>query len=121
MGNRGKRKSNTIEKDPLKEGGKSKKETQEKREEEGRKKDPLITFSSFIMSLAASALVNLGGAPGKEKERVDLTAARQIIDIIDMLKKKTEGNRTEEETRLIEEVLYELRMAYLAKSKFIKL
>ncbi|MFQ5740961.1 MAG: DUF1844 domain-containing protein [Acidobacteriota bacterium] len=78
-----------------------------------------IGFSSFLFSLATTAMVHLGEIPDPEggKSREDLDAAKQMIDILTMLKEKTEGNRATEETRLLEELLYELRMKFVAKSK----
>jgi hypothetical protein len=113
--------------DKVKEGSRTVKEKGEKRREnkgeKAEKKTVPITFISFIMSLATSALIYLGETldPSGQEEKTDLAAAQQIIDIIDILKKKTEGNRTEEESKLIEELLYKLRMIYLKKSNIIKL
>jgi hypothetical protein len=50
------------------------------------------------------------GAPPPEP---DLGGARHVIGIVEMLKEKTEGNRSEEEEQLLESLLYELRMAYV--------
>jgi hypothetical protein len=51
----------------------------------------------------------------------DLEAAHQMIDIRAILKEKTEGNLSAEESHLLENVLYELRMKFMGKSKAIKL
>ena len=66
-----------------------------------------ISFASFIVSLATQAAELLGG------ESKDAVGARQIIGVIEMLKDKTEGRRTDEETRLIDSVLFDLRMAFV--------
>jgi len=73
------------------------------------------TFSSLVLSMAAAALAGLGRAvvPGAEKPEVNLPLARQSIDTLAMLKTKTEGNRTEEETRLLDELLTELKLLYV--------
>ena len=47
--------------------------------------------------------------------------ARYKIDLLAMLQEKTEGNRTPEESKLLDDVLYQLRMLYLQKSKVVKL
>lgn len=78
-----------------------------------------IDFGGFLLSLAAQASQLLGlavedGAPAREP---DLPAARQIISILEMLKDKTEGRRTAEEDRLLEGILYELRMAWVVRSR----
>jgi hypothetical protein len=77
---------------------------------------PRIDFSTFVLSLAASAMVHLGLAPGPEGERrsaPDLVLARQAIDTLEMLADKTRGNLDAEEMRLIESVLYEVRMSFV--------
>ncbi len=84
---------------------------------------PGMDFSSFLLSLATTALVHLGetvdrtGARGK----TNLDAAKQMVDILAMLQQKTEGNRTEEENRLLDDILYEIRMKILAKTRKIQL
>lgn len=82
-----------------------------------------IDFSSFVISLATTALMHLGEVPDPSvgKPREDLDAAKQMVDILGILKEKSEGNRTAEEDRLLEEILYELRMKFLSKSKTIQL
>ena len=55
---------------------------------------------------------------GQQNE--DLQAARQSIDILTILKEKTKGNLTFEEQRLLDQLLYELRMKFLSKSKVIR-
>ncbi len=81
-----------------------------------------IDFSAFIISLATTAMVHLGEVPvesGGQPE--DLDAASQMIDILGMLEKKTEGNLSPEESRLVHDILYELRMKFLAKRQVVKL
>jgi len=80
---------------------------------------PSIDFSTFILSLSASALMHLGELPDPvtQKKEKNLPQARQTIDIIDMLKEKTQGNLKEEEKRLVDNILYDLRMRYVNISK----
>ena len=80
---------------------------------------PAITFSTFVLSLASSALVNLGevGDPQNGEVSEDLLAAKHTIDVLGMLKEKTEKNLDFDEERLIDEILYELRMKYVIKAK----
>ncbi|MFH1653266.1 MAG: DUF1844 domain-containing protein [Pseudomonadota bacterium] len=78
-----------------------------------------IDFSTFVLSLASSAQVHLGTVPnpvtgGVEK---DLTLAKQTIDIIGVLEVKTKGNLDDNELRLIEHLLYDLRLKFLELSK----
>ena len=82
-----------------------------------------MNFASFLLSLATTGMVHLGEIPepptGQTLE--NLEAARQMIDILGILKEKTEGNLTPEESQLMENMLYEMRMRFLAKSKDIQL
>ena len=72
-------------------------------------------FSSFILSLATTIQVSLGTIPNPQTnlQAQNLPAAKQMIDIISMLKEKTKGNLSNEEQALIESVLYNLRMHYI--------
>lgn len=82
---------------------------------------PEINFATFILSLSTQALAHLGEIPDPldRTSRIDLYAARQIIDIIGMLRDKTRGNLDEAENALLENALYDLRMRYvdLAQSR----
>ncbi len=76
---------------------------------------PPINFSTFILSLSTSALMNLGEIenPITKKREKELLAAKQTIDIIALLKEKTQGNLDESESRLIDDVLTDLRLRYV--------
>jgi len=78
-----------------------------------------VAFGSFIMSLATQVLVQLGEmpAPGGLEIPVDLNAARQTIEIISMLQRRTRGNVSAEEAHFLEEVLHSLRTSFVARSK----
>jgi len=82
-----------------------------------------ISLSSFLISLATTGMVHLGEIPepttGQKME--NLEGARQMIDILSILKEKTEGNLSTDESRLLEGLLYELRMKFLGKTKAINL
>ncbi len=80
---------------------------------------PEISFSTFILSLASSALSQLGEVPHPEtgKKEVNLGVASHTIDILDMLNDKLKNGVNEEEAKLLEGLLYELRMKYLALKK----
>lgn len=90
---------------------------------EAPEEEETVDFSGFLLSLATSALAYLGEVPdpstGQKME--SLEGAKQMIEIIEMLQRKTEGNLLPEEARLIDNLLYELRMKYLAKRKVIHL
>ena len=73
-----------------------------------------ITFERFMASLYMSAMMQMGmmheegGQP-----RIDLLGARQAIDTLGLLQEKTKGNLTSAEEHFLQNVLYELRMAYV--------
>lgn len=80
--------------------------------------DDAIDFGNFILGLAHNALFSMGvvehpelGAAAK-----DLVSAQQMIRILEMLQHKTRGNLVEEEEQLLNGILYELRMAFVAAS-----
>ncbi len=78
---------------------------------------PKPTFSTFVLSLASSALVQLGEVPdpGTGKNEVDLVMAKHTIDILSMLQEKVKSGLEGEESRLLEGLLYELRMKFVMK------
>ena len=85
-----------------------------------RAQDFQVSFDKFIASLYMSALVQLGlAAPPGEKPEVDLIGARQTIDTIALLQEKTKGNLTPQEDGMLQNILYELRMAYLEVTNLI--
>ena len=73
-----------------------------------------MDFSTFVLSLASSAMVNLGVVedPAGANAEPDLVAARQLIDIIGVLEEKTRGNLSESEDKLVKSLLYDLRVQY---------
>lgn len=75
---------------------------------------PEVDFSTFLLSLAHSALVHLGVAepPPGESAEVDLPLARQTIDLIAILSDKTKGNLTGAEERLLAQILDDVRSRY---------
>lgn len=78
-----------------------------------------LTFSTFVLSLSTSVLVNLGELPDplKNEKDINLPIAKQTIGLIEMLMEKTKGNLTEDEDRLIDSMLYDLRMKYIEAAK----
>ena len=78
-----------------------------------------IDFSTFIMSLTSSAFYHLGDMPDPStgKKEVNLPAVQQTIDMLIMLREKTKGNLKEDEEKLIEQLIYELQVKYVAKTK----
>jgi Domain of unknown function (DUF1844) len=78
-----------------------------------------VTFTAFVMSLATTAAVHFGDLPDPSggETRTDLQSARQMIDILTMLKDKTRGNLSDDEARLVEELLYDLRLRFVEAVK----
>ncbi len=76
---------------------------------------PEINFTNFMLSLSTSALIQLGEIqdPFTQKSTKNLPLAKQTIDLIGMLKEKTKGNLSPDEEKVIEYVLYDLRMRYV--------
>lgn len=74
------------------------------------------TFSTLVLNLSTSALTAMGHevVPGLPRQEVDLVAAKHVIDTLDMLKVRTEGNRTPEEDSLLTDMLHQLKLAYVA-------
>jgi hypothetical protein len=76
---------------------------------------PEVNFSTLIVSLSTEILFHMGELPhpvsGETKK--DLPLAKHAIDTLAMLKEKTQGNLTEDEQKLLEGMLYDLRMAYI--------
>jgi hypothetical protein len=75
-----------------------------------------IDFSTFVLSLSTSALYQMGIVPGpggSGVEEPDKLLARHTIDTLEMLQQKSRGNLEEEEEKLIESLLYELRMHFV--------
>jgi hypothetical protein len=80
---------------------------------------PEPDFNFFVTTLALQATIFLGviDNPATGKKDEDLTQAKFIIDTLGMLKEKTKNNLLPEETSLLENVLYELRLQYIEKTK----
>ncbi|MFH1640955.1 MAG: DUF1844 domain-containing protein [Candidatus Omnitrophota bacterium] len=99
------------------------KETAEKEKEklksEGKFVPPEPDFNFFVTTLGLQASIFLGIVenPSTNKKEPDLTQAKFLIDTLGMLKEKTQGNLKKEESDLLENMLYELRMQYISKTK----
>lgn len=80
---------------------------------------PTIDFSTFILSLAGSAMMHMGLVPdpGGGPPEVDLAMARQTIDMLVMLRDKTHGNLDSEENTLLDRILHDVRMAFVEQVK----
>jgi hypothetical protein len=81
--------------------------------------DVEINFTTFLLSLSTQALAHLGEIPNpiSQTVEIDLGAAKQLIDILGVLKEKTQGNLDKVENGLLESVLYDLRLKYVERAR----
>jgi hypothetical protein len=95
------------------------KSKEEPQQEESSGQGPEISFSTFIISLSTQALMHLGEIPNPLSGKVekDVSVAKQMIDIVAMLREKTQGNLDQGENKLVEDVLFDLRMRYVEAVK----
>ncbi|HXG55396.1 MAG TPA: DUF1844 domain-containing protein [Vicinamibacterales bacterium] len=75
-----------------------------------------ISFAQFILSLGTTTAYHFGDLPDPmtgERGDTDLAAASQMIELIAMLQEKTRGNLEPAEAKLVEDLLYDLRMRFV--------
>ena len=74
-----------------------------------------VDFSTHILSLASTALIALGKmpAPDGQSHPLDLETAKHLVDVLAMLEVKTKGNLDEAEQKLLQSLIYDLRVAYV--------
>jgi hypothetical protein len=84
---------------------------------DGRCVMPEVTFTAFVMSLNTSALFHLGeiSDPATGDKQQDMVLVKHTIDTLQLLEDKTKGNLTDEEQEILKNVLYDLKMRYVAK------
>ena len=80
---------------------------------------PEVSFSTFVLSLNASALVHLGVLENPEtgQKHKHLAMGKQTIDILGLLEEKTRGNLTADEEGLLKNLLYDLRLIYVCEKR----
>ncbi|HEX9508061.1 MAG TPA: DUF1844 domain-containing protein [Myxococcales bacterium] len=78
-----------------------------------------IQFSTFLLGLASTALIHLGQSPHPEggAPATNMVLARQSLDLLAMLREKTEGNLSAEEDKLFQDLLADLRFRFVEASK----
>jgi hypothetical protein len=78
-----------------------------------------VTFEHLVMSLATTAMFQLGlvKSPEEQNPAVDLPAAKETITLLEILQQKTKGNLTPDEESLMEGSLYELHMVFVELTK----
>ncbi|RUM43993.1 MAG: DUF1844 domain-containing protein [Desulfocapsa sp.] len=88
-------------------------------DQEGRCVMPEVTFMAFIMSLNTSALFHLGeiADPVTGEKLIDFSLARHAIDTLALLEKKTEGNLDDDEKEMLKNILYDVKLRFVAVAK----
>jgi hypothetical protein len=80
----------------------------------GMGKQPPVAFDHMVQQFYLSAMIQMGaGTQEGQRPRVDIVGARNTIDMLAVLAEKTKGNLTAQEERMLQSVLFELRMAFL--------
>jgi hypothetical protein len=80
----------------------------------GQPAQPAMNFERLVQSLYMTAAVQMGaGTPPNEQPRIDILGARQSIDMLNVLSEKTKGNLSENEKRMLQNALFDLRMSFL--------
>jgi hypothetical protein len=83
---------------------------------------PAVTFEHLVQQFYVSAMIQMGaGAQEGQRPRVDILGAKQTIDLMGVLEEKTRGNVSEAESRTLQTVLFEVRMAFLELTSMISL
>jgi len=77
------------------------------------------SLAGLFMMLASSAVVALGHAPDPltGQRQIDLVQAADAIDLLVLLREKTEGHRSGDETQMLEELIYDLQLRYVQVTK----
>ena len=80
---------------------------------------PEMDFTTFVLSLGSSALVHLGDTPHPDTNAPEpnLTMAKQTIDMLAMLRDKTQGNLDRDEASYLDALLYDLRLRYVEAAR----
>jgi len=88
-------------------------------EPHGQYEDEFPGFETLVSYLSTTAMFQLGLIPGPSGERIpaDMPNAKRTVDLLEVLQEKTKGNLSAGESRLLEDVLYELRMTFVEMQK----
>lgn len=79
---------------------------------------PPLDFTTFLLSLAETAIVQMGGVPDPSGQlEKNLVLARETVDLLGLLREKTRGNLTDEEQKFFDALLYDIRMRFLEASR----
>jgi Domain of unknown function (DUF1844) len=88
-------------------------------DQNGRCVMPEVTFMAFIMSLNTSALFHLGeiADPETGEKLIDFSLARHAIDTLVLLQEKTKGNLDSDETEMLKNILYDVKIRFVQAVK----
>ena len=86
-------------------------------------RQPKMDFPTLVLSLTSTAMLQMGllPDPNSQKAEKNLPAARQTIDILEVLKEKTQGNLKPDESRLLDRCLHDLKMSFVQSSQRVTL
>ena len=88
----------------------------------GAGKQPPVSFEHLVQQFYVSAMIQMGaGTQEGQRPRVDILGARTTIDLLGILAEKTRGNLSEAEDRMLQSVLFEVRMAFLELTSMISM
>jgi len=83
---------------------------------------PPVTFEALVQQFYISAMIQMGaGTQEGQRPRVDILGARNTIDLLAILAEKTKGNLTDSEDRMLQSVLFDVRMAFLELTSMINM
>ena len=74
---------------------------------------PSIDFTTFILSMSTTCMIELGELAAPDGYEVDVSAAKHTLEILIVLEEKTRGNLTGDEERMLHHVVNDLRARYL--------
>ena len=77
---------------------------------------PPLDFSTFLLSLSSTALYQMGLVADPttgELATPDRTIAQHTIDTLELLREKTRGNLDDDEAKLFDTLIYEIRMHFV--------
>lgn len=98
-------------------------ENKKKKKDEAPLVLPPLEFSSLVLPFFTQGLIMLGqiNEEKEKKEEKNLDFAKRMIDLLDLLKEKTEGNLKTDEEQFIDSSLHQLKLAYMEKANIIKI
>lgn len=104
-----------AEKEKLDEQAKKQEQQDKGAQDQAARELPPATFATLVNSLATQVMLAMGGMqdPKTKRRIVDLALAKHHIDTLAMLEEKAKGNLTDEETKLLDQALYQVRMHYV--------